>query len=173
MTVFLMHVAAANCCLWIRITVGEAQERENKLTGRCKQTTFSTVCVHNYTVTGSYNIQDLDSGSSHPQTLHEELRETADKSAPFLYPCIAEFCLSASDLLLKLWLNQEPQSADQAADNGNEDNNDDSGDDRQRLIHNPNRLQKKTKQSPLPLCCSLCCHLLSPYPRYYNLANCE
>ncbi|XP_062517158.1 uncharacterized protein LOC134192436 [Corticium candelabrum] len=147
MTVFLMHVAATNCCLWIRITVGEAKERESKLTGRCNQTAFTTVCAYNTTVNNySSNIQDLGSGSSNP-TFQEKVRDIADSAVPFLYPCIAEFCLSASGLILKLWLNQQPQSADQAADNGTDDHNDDSDEDRP-LIH-PNRQQINRRCSRL------------------------
>ena len=147
MTVFLMHVAATNCCLWIRITVGEARERESKLTGRCNQTAFATVCAYNPTVnTYSSNIQDLGSGTSDP-SFQEKVRDIADRAIPFLYPCIAEFCLSASGLILKLWLNQQTQSADQAADNGTDDNNDDGDEDRP-LIH-PNRQQIKRRCSRL------------------------
>ncbi|XP_062517156.1 uncharacterized protein LOC134192434 [Corticium candelabrum] len=150
MTVFLMHVAATNCCLWIRITVGEAKERESKLTGRCKQTAFATVCAYNGNATTySPNIQDLGSGCSNP-LFQEKVRAIADSAIPFLYPCIAEFCLSASGLILKLWLNQQTQSADQAADNGTDDNNDDGDEDRP-LIH-PNRQQTNRR------CSHLCCY---------------
>ena len=151
MTVFLMHVAATNCCLWIRITVGEAKERESKLTGRCNQTAFTKVCAAHIRTVNTYssNIPDFGSGSSHP-SFQEKVREIADSAVPFLYPCIAEFCLSASGLILKLWLNQQPQSADQAADNGTDDDNDDGDEDRP-LIH-PNRQQTNRR------CSRLCCY---------------
>lgn len=43
--VFLMHIIATNCCLWFRITVGEASQRQNKVQNVCYETIFQTVCL--------------------------------------------------------------------------------------------------------------------------------
>ena len=153
MTVFLMHVAATTCCLWILITVGEAQERKSKLTARCSQTAFATVCVRNYNVPDFYNIQDFGSGSSDSKSSHDELTKIIHRATPFLYPCIAEFCLSASGLILKLWLNQQSQSADhqkpQIADQAAVANPDDNGDDNQLLL-------RASRQQRTRRCSRLC-----------------
>lgn len=92
MEMFLMHVVVTNFCVWFRITVGEAVDRERELPIVCGETVFDHKCINN-----SYFKNSNISTKTQNATLLEH-------AMPFLYPCIAEFCLSASGLLFKMWM---------------------------------------------------------------------
>ena len=98
---FLMHVFATNFCLWFRIVAGEAVEREQHLPLVCNETVTETRCIKR-------SVLDILVTPTPPTAngtgFPTHILHLVEKSTPFLYPCVAEFCLSASGLLFKKWL---------------------------------------------------------------------
>ena len=95
---FIVHVAATNFCLWFRITVSEARERQSKIADACHATTFEAVCMPTSSRTNAvFETFDADQNIS----FRAAVERIAESAMPFMYPFIAEFCLCASGLLLK------------------------------------------------------------------------
>ena len=105
MKMFLMHVVATNFCLWFRITAGEAVDRAKEVPSICNSTAFSQLCI-NINQTAYDTLGNL---------LHLKFKLLSDDESDslaallegamhVLYPCVAEFCLSASGILFKMWL---------------------------------------------------------------------
>lgn len=104
---FIVHVVATNCCLWFRITASEDSERQSNLPDVCQRTTFEVVCLPRSTSLWQprNDISFLAAHDNTSSSFRSAVNNIAEKAMPFLYPFIAEFCLCASGLFVKLWLH--------------------------------------------------------------------
>lgn len=107
MKMFLMHVVATNFCLWFRITAGEAVDRAKEVPSICNSTAFNQKCIKHSRIANDTignlvhlrllsDVADAESNATTAKLLEDAMH--------VLYPCVAEFCLSASGILFKMWL---------------------------------------------------------------------
>ena len=97
MRFFLLHLLATNYGLWFRTSVNEAHERSLRLNDTCKKTAEHYLCFSE-----NHRVQSLMYETAANST--SEFDQIVDSAEPFVYPSIAEFCLSASAIVFNMWL---------------------------------------------------------------------
>ncbi|XP_055345886.1 proton channel OtopLc-like isoform X2 [Paramacrobiotus metropolitanus] len=93
----MIHLAATDFCLWIRILIDETQH-EIKLIAEKR---------HNITEMGLEALAESGSGPNYraPLCVNEEslMKDMLDKASIFLYPCIIEYALITAGVLITMW----------------------------------------------------------------------
>ena len=135
--IFLLHLLATNYGLWFRTSLNEAHERSSRLSDTCNKTVAQYYCFAK-NVTSKKNLMLY-------QTATESgFGKFVNSSEPFVYPSIAEFCLSTSAIIFNMWLFMDDET-----ENAKEEKKEEKKDEKEEEKEDVDRETQTGGKTPL------------------------